>query len=151
MEKMAAQAESTFLADRYLTFKLGCDTYGLPIRKVQALDWLKRTKEIPLELPFTMGDVVVRGNPISVTNMRLKLGMDPVENTRKSCIIAVLPSSHSDIKTGILVDEVCEVLSLPGSQISKVTESQAPRFVTGMAQVNDKAVMVLDIDQALSF
>lgn len=154
MDATLAQTECSALAGRYLTFNLGGEVYGLPILKVQEIISLMKVTKIPRTPPFVLGVVNLRGKVIPIVNMRLKFGLDTVQDTERTCIILVqVAYSAQMITIGILVDEVKEVLNLPTDKISKTPPmglSVNTEFIMGMGRVEDTVVMLLDLDKAFA-
>lgn len=75
--------------------------------------------------------------------------------TRRSCVIIIEASSEDgqpqDI--GLLVDNVSAVLEIPASQIEPPPNFGArirADFISGMAKVDGKFVIVLEVDRVLS-
>ena len=154
MDATLAQTECSALAGRYLTFNLGGEIYGLPILKVQEIISLMKITKVPRTPPFVLGVVNLRGKVVPIVNMRLKFGLDLVQDTERTCIILVqIAYSSQAITIGVLVDEVREVLNLLAEQISKTPPMGASvdtEFIMGMGRVDDNVVMLLDLDKAFS-
>ena len=76
------------------------------------------------------------------------------EYNQRTCIIVTQVQGESGtILMGIIVDSVCEVLNLTGTEIEDTPdfgEEIARRYLLGMAKVKGKVKILLDIDQVLS-
>ena len=154
MEAAVLKTECSSLAGRYLTFELDGEIYGLPILKVQEIISLMKITKIPRTPHFVLGVVNLRGKVLPIINMRLKFGLESVQDTERTCIILIQVAYCSQtITIGVLVDEVREVLNLPSEQISKTPPmgtSVDTEFIMGMGRVDDNVVMLLDLDKAFS-
>jgi purine-binding chemotaxis protein CheW len=87
-------------------------------------------------------------------DLRLKFGMQGIDDTEVTCII-VVEMSYDDqvIQIGILVDEVDEVLDIQEKQIDNLpsigTDTNMT-FICGVAKIGNRVVMLLDIQRVLS-
>jgi purine-binding chemotaxis protein CheW len=145
-------------AGKYLTFQLGKESYGIGILKVQEIVGVMPVTRMPKMPGFVRGLVNLRGKVIPVFDLRLKFGLESREDTERTCIIVVrlslgaVESGEEAVTLGIIVDEVNEVVDVPGNQIEP-----APAFGTlvdvsfllGVGKVGNKVVMLLDADRIL--
>ncbi|MBT4640387.1 MAG: purine-binding chemotaxis protein CheW, partial [Deltaproteobacteria bacterium] len=92
--------------DRYLTFHLGKESYGIEIQYVTEIIVMQEITKVP-DLPESIiGVVNLRGNVISVMDMRKRFHLESREIDDRTCIIVV---NIEDIAVGLLVDTVNEV------------------------------------------
>jgi len=141
-------------AGKYLTFCLDREEYGLEILKVQEIIGLMSVTRVPGMPDFIRGVINLRGKVIPVMELRLKFGMEAGENTEKTCVIVVqVGRGDSKLIMGVIVDEVSEVLDIGAEQIEPPPTfggSLKTDFILGMGKVDQKVVMLLDIDRVLS-
>jgi purine-binding chemotaxis protein CheW len=141
-------------AGKYLTFKIATEEYGLEILKVQEIIGMMNVTRVPRTPDFVRGVINLRGKVIPVIDMRKKFGMDSQNDTEKTCIIVVQVDSNSrDVTTGVIVDEVYEVLDIDEEQIEPPPSFGASidtAFILGMGKVDDKVVSLLDINRVLT-
>jgi purine-binding chemotaxis protein CheW len=86
---------------------------------------------VPRAPAFIEGVVRLRGEVIPVLDVRKRLGVDACAETRKSRFLIVNVAAR---RIGLVVDEVCEVLRLPRSEIRPAPAlgaPGAPRFFLG--------------------
>ena len=145
---------SSEVADRqggkFLTLFLGDEEYGLEILKVQEIIGIMEITPIPNTPLFIRGVVNLRGKVIPVMDLRVKFGMEAIEETDETCIIVVLVEG---IAMGLVVDRVSEVTDIQGEDVE-----DAPSFGTdvdtdyilGIAKSEDRVRMLLDIDKVLT-
>ncbi|NTV37744.1 MAG: purine-binding chemotaxis protein CheW [Anaerolineales bacterium] len=142
------------LAGKYLTFKLGLEEFGLEILKVQEIIKMMEITKVPKTPGFVRGVINLRGKVIPVMDLRLKFEMDARDTTEKTCVIVVqVKKASGHITTGIIVDEVSEVLDVLADQIEPAPEfgsSVDTTFILGMGKVAKRVVMLLDVDRVLS-
>lgn len=143
------------LAGQYLTFYLGEEIYGLPILKIQEIIELPAITPVPRTPDYIRGVINLRGDVVPVVILRTKFGMEEKEDTERTCII-VLQLDFGDQKsiTGIIVDEVWEVVNISEDQIDpppSFGSSVPTEFIVGMAKLDGgKVAILLDGDKIIS-
>ena len=147
-------APSASRGGKYLTFCLGKEEYGLEILKVREIIGLMEITAVPRTPPHVRGVINLRGQVISVVDLRAKFGMEPTEKTDQTCIIVVeiRQSDARTLSTGIVVDRVSEVLDIPGENVEDAPEFGAAvdaDFILGMGKVGQAVKILLDIDRVL--
>ena len=142
------------LAGKYLTFKLEVEEYGLEILKVQEIIKMMNITHVPRMPDFVRGVINLRGKVIPVVDLRLKFSMSSKETTDKTCVIVVqIKTASRLLTTGIIVDEVSEVLDVGGEQIEPPPEFGSAvdtAFLLGIGKIGKRVVMLLDVDKVLS-
>ncbi len=140
--------------NKHLTFALGGEEYGLDILKVREIIGIMPITRVPRTPEFVRGVINLRGKVIPVVDLRVKFGMDRVEDTDRTCIVVVQVSGkNGHTVMGTVVDEVSEVIDIAEEQIEATPDFGADidtDFVLGIGKIADKVVMVLDIDKVLS-
>lgn len=149
----AVESVNAATAGLYLTFALGDETYGLGILKVQEIIGIMDVTKVPRTPEYVRGVINLRGKVIPVVELRLKFGMDKLEDTERTCIIVVqVESAGGAVTTGVIVDEVAEVLDIREDQIEPPPSFGASvdtEFILAMGKVDEKVVMLLDVDKVL--
>ncbi len=142
------------LAGKYLTFKLGDEEFGLEILKVQEIIQMQKVTRVPKAPNYVRGVINLRGKVIPVIELRKKFGMDPREDTDRTCIIVVMIESQAQSLTmGIIIDEVKEVLDIGAADIEETPSFGASvdtEFIMGMGKIGENVKMLLDINRVLS-
>jgi len=136
--------------EKFLTFVLGQEEYGLEILKVREIISVMEITEVPQVPDFIKGVINLRGKVIPVIDLRLKFGMPPIEYNRETCIIVV---NVKDLLLGIVVDTVAEVLAISKDDIDPAPTfggSIKTEFILGIGKIKDKVKILLDIDKVLS-
>ncbi len=141
-------------AGKYLTFKLGHETYGLQILKVQEIIGMMSVTHVPRTPAYVRGVINLRGRVIPVVILRRKFGMSDSEDTERTCIIVVqIAWAGQSVTMGIIVDEVSEVVDIAAGQIEAAPNMGASvdtAFILGMGKIGDNVVILLDVDKVLS-
>lgn len=136
--------------DKYLTFSLGDDYFGIDILYVTEIIGLQKITPVP-ELPeYIKGVINLRGKIIPVMDVRLRFRKEERSYDERTCVIVVDVGS---ISVGLIVDRVSEVIDIPEENISpppKVGKSEQSRYVKGIGKINDDVKLILDCDKLLS-
>lgn len=153
---MAAESAVAKIAQagKYLSFVLGREEYGLEILKVQEINGMMDITRVPRTQHYVRGVINLRGRVIPIICLRDKFKMPSIEDTEKTCIIVVQVQYQEDVLTmGIIVDEVSEVLNIAEGSIEPPPSfgggMEETDFITGMGKLEDKVVILLDIDMVL--
>lgn len=141
-------------AGKYLTFALGKEEYGLEILKVREIIGLMEITAVPRTPAYVRGVINLRGQVISVIDLRAKFSMQSVQQTDQTCIIVVdIQQNGRRLNTGIVVDRVSEVLSISADKIedSPAFDSSVEiDFILGMGKIGNGVKILLDIDKVLN-
>jgi len=156
MTEMVANRPETVesRAGKYLTFRLGEEEFGLEILKLQEIIQLQSITRVPRTPDYVRGGINLRGKVIPVVDLRLKFGLDRAEDTERTCIV-VVQIRHADgmVVMGTIIDEVREVLDIPGASIEDAPSFGASietEFILGMGKIGNSVKILLDIDKVLS-
>lgn len=141
---------------KYLTFLLDREEFAIQVLKVREIMGIQDITAVPQTPGYVKGVINLRGKVIPVVDLRLKFGLPEVEYAQRTCIIVVqVQSASALIHTGIIVDEVSEVLNLAAADVEDTPDfggGSAPgsSYLLGMAKVKGKVKILLDIDRVLS-
>jgi purine-binding chemotaxis protein CheW len=150
-----AVSEPVAVAGKYLTFGLGGEWYGLEILRVQEIVGLLPVTRVP-RMPASIAGVVnLRGRVIPVVDLRIAFGLPASEMHERTCIVVVhfVRADGRSSVMGIIVDEVSDVVALSDSQIEETPEFGVEAdvsFVRAVGRLEDRVVLLLDIDRALT-
>lgn len=139
------------LKRKHLIFVLGEKRHALPLSKVKEVIGMTNITPLPRVPNFYRGLINLRGQIISVIDLRTKLGFksDFVNPKRTSIIISYV----GDILLGSIVDEVIEVIGYQDDMIDLTEASRVERSgdgIYGVAKDDDGALtLLLDIQLAL--
>ncbi|MEM8873001.1 MAG: chemotaxis protein CheW [Planctomycetota bacterium] len=147
-------------AGKYLTFALADEGYGIEIMKVREIIGVMEITRVPRTPPHVVGVVNLRGQVISVVDLRSKFDMPTAERSDETCIIvAETTRGGRKISTGLIVDRVSEVLDIAEAQIDDAPQFAGEvdtGFIRGIGKVGDaegasgqEVKILLDIDAIL--
>lgn len=136
--------------DKFLTFSLGKEDYGIEIRYVTEIIGIQAVTEVP-ELPdYVKGIINLRGKIIPVMDVRLRFRKAAVEYNDRTCIIVV---DIGQISVGLIVDMVSEVISIDEQDIVPPPDMKTGfnnRYVKGIGKVENDVILVLDCEKLLT-
>ncbi|ACV61532.1 CheW protein [Desulfofarcimen acetoxidans DSM 771] len=136
--------------DKYLTFSMGKEEYGIEIRYVTEIIGMQAITEVP-ELPdYIKGIINLRGKIIPVMDVRLRFKKEFKEYNDRTCIIVI---DIKDISIGLIVDAVSEVMSIAEQDIVPPPDSKTGfhnRYVKGIGKIDNGVKLLLDCDKLLN-
>ena len=139
----------------YLSFKLGDEEFAAHVSKVLSIMEMTKITKVPKSPEYMKGVINLRGQVLPVVDTRIKFGMSPTEFTKNTCIVVMEVELEGDdsVQVGTLVDSVQEVLEITEDQIQpppSIGSKYQSQFIYGMAKVDEKFIMLLDMDKVFS-
>ena len=135
--------------DRYLCFSLGPEEYAIPLLSVKEVIAMPAITPIPEAEKYFLGIMNLRGQVISVVDLRRKLSITPSESSETAIIICDLGSNS----IGVVVDAVNSVINPEPDKISDKPELQSQRntdYIHAVYREKDRLILLLEIFKALS-
>ena len=134
--------------DKYLTFHIGTEDYGISIAYVTEIIGIQSITEIPEMPDFIKGVINLRGKVIPVMDVRIRFKMPPREYDERTCIIVVEIDGTS---VGMVVDTVNEVADIPEDQVEPPPKSKRKggSFIQGLGKIDKEVKILLDINKIL--
>lgn len=141
-------------ADQYLTFILAGEEYGVDILRVQEIKGWDRVTPIPNTPQYVRGVINLRGTIVPIIDLRNRFGMPAIEYGPTTVVIVLkVVSEDRDRIMGIVVDAVSEVYNVAEKDMRPAPDfggNISVDFVRGLATVEDKMIIVLNIDRLLN-
>jgi len=134
--------------DKYLTFLVDTEEYGIAINYVTEIIGLQQITAVP-DLPESLKGVInLRGKIIPVMDMRSRFHLPTRDYDSRTCVVVV--NLHETI-VGLIVDRVSEVHNIPASQIEPPPRAAKGgcRYIQGIGKVGEQVTILLDIDALL--
>jgi len=131
--------------DRYLTFYLENELYGIDIMSVQEIIAMMKTTKVPKTPKCVKGVMNLRGNIIPVVELRSKFEMPEKEASMYTAIVIVKIGGTS---IGFVVDRVEEVVNIGADQLSEPPKFGAAvnaSYLQKMAQNGKEVIMILNL------
>jgi purine-binding chemotaxis protein CheW len=145
----AATPSPPLFDSELLTFMLGNEHYAIDILKVQEIRRYEAVTRIAGAPEHLKGVINLRGNIVPIVDMRIRFGLPHAEYGHFTVVI-ILNVGHRVI--GIVVDGVSDVVRLrpgqvqPGPAMAAIDGS----CITGLGTLDDRMLILLDIDALLS-
>lgn len=135
--------------DKYLTFNIENESYGIDIRFVTEIIGIQSITEVP-ELPdFIRGIINLRGKIIPVMDVRVRFRKQQIPYNDRTCIIVI---DISDVSIGLIVDTVAEVMNIAEENVVPPPDSRigfSNRYVKGIGKVEGEVKLILDCERLL--
>lgn len=132
-----------------VTFTLGGEEYAVDILKVQEINRMKEITKVPNAPYYVEGVINLRGKVIPVVSLRKFFGL-PEEEDRAKQKIMIMDIQGTTI--GLIVDTVSEVLRISSEIVEpppSMTYSVSSEFISGIAKLEDRLIILLDMDKLI--
>lgn len=128
-----------------VVFRLGKEEYAIDILHVQEIIRLLNVTRIPRVEKHIEGVINLRGNIVPLLNLHTKfnLQISGSEDERR-----IIVCQFDEIKAGIIVDEVLEVIRLSSGDIESVDNaytSVSTEQIKGIAKVSGRLLILPDM------
>ena len=134
--------------DKYLTFRIANEDYGIAIANVTEIIGIQSITEIP-EMPgYIKGVINLRGKVIPVMDVRKRFKLPEREYDERTCIIVAEIDGTS---VGLVVDTVNEVADIPEEQVEPPPKSKhkGGSYIQGIGKIGKEVKILLDINKIL--
>jgi purine-binding chemotaxis protein CheW len=134
---------------KFLSFFLGKEEYAIEILKVQEIIGLMPITPVPKMPDYIRGVLNLRGKIVPVMNLRLRFGLNHIEDTDETCVIVVQEGQYL---MGVLVDKVSEVADIDSHQIEDVPSfgiNANSEFLAGIGKVKESVKMIVDVHKVV--
>jgi purine-binding chemotaxis protein CheW len=135
--------------DRYLNFSLGSEEFAIPLLAVREVIAMPEITPVPFSPPHFLGIMNLRGQIISIIDLRLKLNIKPKASSETAVIICHL----SEVYLGVVVDAINQVIAPAPEELSEKPEMQTNKssdYITRIYRSEDQQlIMLVDIAKAL--
>ena len=138
------------LGQQCLTFLLDGEEYGVDILRVQEIKGWDKVTPIPNTCDYIQGVINLRGFVVPIIDLRRRFGKEPVAHSKTTVVIVLkVLGEKSERIMGFVVDAVSDVYTVSNDQLRPPPDFGAAetRFVKGLATVDRKMVILLDVDQ----
>lgn len=140
--------------EQFLTFIMNDEEYGVDILRVQEIRGWEPVTPVPNSPRHVKGVINLRGTIVPILDLRAKFKLDMVEYGPLTVVIVLrVVLDDSERVMGIVVDAVSDVygLCLDDMQTAPdLGDHVDTNYIQGLAAVDDKMVVVLDIDALLA-
>ena len=140
------------IKNQYIVISVGIENYGVNILDIDSIIRLKKITRIPKTKPYYKGVINLRGEILPVMSIKKRFGIDNEDYTDKSRIIII--KDDQDEKTGIIVDEVKDVVNIPEEDVDMYaidSMDELAKFTKGVAKdtYNNRLITLLNIENIM--
>ena len=135
---------------QFATFQLADLWLGINIRCIREINRVTEMTPVPDAPECVRGVINLRGDVVTVMDLRTILQLPAGELTPKSRWMIV---ESGDEQVGLLVDHVSDVVQVDMAEIEPLPANLARRegqFFTGVYRWNNELLVVLDVEAALA-
>lgn len=129
-----------------LTFQIDGAPYALPVERVREIVRIRPITPVPRVPSEVRGVISLRGEIVQVVDLRMRLGVAPIEPMRSSRIIVVHDGEGQ--VAGVLVDAVTAVLRVPPDSILPAATGESGA-VEALCPRGEEFVSLIDLSQVL--
>lgn len=130
-------------------FALGDEYFGVDIANVDGIVKMQAITRVPHSPHFVEGVTNLRGEVLPVIDLHKRFGVGERQESKESRIINI---AIGEMKVGMIVDSVSEVLTIQDSAIEetpRMVSTVDSSFITGIAKVDERLVILLDLGNVL--
>ena len=134
--------------NRYIEFSLGQEDYAIPLLMVREVISVPDTTPIPKSPTHFLGIMNLRGQVISVVDLRKKLKVDARKDKEEAVIIVDI----GGMNIGVVVDSINKVLAFSSDEVSEMPEVENQvntHFIFGVYKKEQSLTVLLDIAKVL--
>lgn len=135
--------------NRFIEFGLGKENYAVSLLMVREVISVPETTPIPTSPSHFLGIINLRGQIISVIDLRKKLKIEAKSDKEEVVIIVDI----GGVNVGVVVDSINKVLAFSSDDVSEMPTVDAQintRFIFGVYKKEDSLTILLDIAKILS-
>lgn len=146
---VSSESQEEIVTPAYLIFQLAGELYGTALLTIKEIIKMTAIKPTPYMVPYFKGVVNLRGQIVSIVDLRIKFGVK-CEDPSKGLIIVV------DTPTGVLgaiVDELVSVENIENTEVDNnpsIATTIPVDFFKGIAKLDSRLVTLVDISKLLS-
>ncbi len=143
MDELKVYADVT----QYIKIEMGAETFGIDIGFVDNILRMQRITRVPNVPAYVKGVINLRGEIVPIINLRSKMGLEEIEETKATRIIIIKMEQVG--KVGFIVDCVKEVVSISEEQVESIkhdSKDDSTHFVSAVGKEADSIISLLDLN-----
>ncbi len=135
---------------KVIVFQLADKEYAIPVSNVQGIEKLMHITRVPKTANYVKGVINLRGvvTPIIDLRERFNIPVDHNEDTARIIIITL-----DEMEVGFVVDSANDVIDIPINSIEQQPEvvgSNEEEFISGVAKLENRLLILLHLDKVLN-
>lgn len=135
---------------QFASFQVGDLLLGIDIRQVQEINRNLQITPVPHAPTAVCGVINLRGEVVTVIDLRTVLGLDKLECTRGTRNVIL---KHANEQIGLVVDSVAEVITCQADEIDPLPENLGGResvCFSGVYKLPHGLLVVLNVAETLA-
>lgn len=146
-EDLLDEGDEDTQKDKYLTFKVGEEDYGIEIRRVTEIIGVQKITAVPDMPDYVKGVINLRGKVIPIIDMRRRFVLEDRDYDERTCIVVV---NMAEGAVGLVVDTVNEVADIPEDQIEPapdINKKGGNFMIHGLGKIGEDVKIILNVDK----
>ena len=152
-----AKGGACMAEQQLVVFGIGKEEFGIDISRVREIVRLQNITAIPQSPDFVEGVMNLRGQIVPIADLRRRFG-SAIESAADESRRRIIVVNQGEQDIGVLVDGVSEILRIPDESIDPTppivageTSCAASDFIRGVAKVENRLIIILDLDRMFTF
>lgn len=138
----------------YLAFRLAGEIYAIDILRIREIIEYSLPTSVPMMPESVRGVINLRGAVVPVIDLAVRFGREATGVGKRTCFVIVeVEHGGTQHVLGLMVDGVNAVMEIGADRIEPAPTFGMDidaRFIDGMARVDGRFVIILDVARALS-
>lgn len=134
------------------TFRIGDDLFGVDVTEVQEVTRAAETTPVPLAPDAVSGLLNLRGQVVTVVDLRRRLGYPPRTGDAAPVNVVIRSERTTDAAVSLLVDAVDGFQDVTDEQFTERPDTvggPAHELVLGAYQLDERLLLELDLHRAI--
>ena len=148
------QLQAVVEGQQYLTFTVAGEVFAIAISVIKEIIEYRIPTEVPMMPAHIRGVINLRGRVVPVIDLAVRFGRAAGTVSRRTCIVILeINQDEQQQEIGVVVDAVSAVLDMADANIEpppKFGAKLRTDFISGMGKIDEKFVIVLDVERVLS-
>jgi purine-binding chemotaxis protein CheW len=135
---------------KVIVFQLAEKEYAIPVSNVQGIEKLMHITRVPKTAKYVKGVINLRGVVTPIIDLRERFDIQVNENVETTRIIIV---TFDEMEVGFIVDSANDVMDIPVLSIEQQPEvvgSEEKDFISGVAKIGNRLLILLHLDKVLN-
>lgn len=131
---------------QFVIFRVGEEEFAVNINQVKEIIKLTPITPIPRVPGYIEGIINLHGQILAVVELAKKLDLKATPYSEKTRIIVI---EHKELKVGIIVNEVTEVLRFPVKDIEPppdlILNKKVQAYIKGVGKLGNRLLIIIDL------
>ncbi len=139
------QTGTADIDQKYITFALGEEEYGIPVLQVWEIVKIESLIRIPRARDYFLGFLDLRGHVLPVIDLKKKLGLQGQGSERLNRAIIIQTAGR---RVGLAVDRVLHVLNFPPENVDSgppTMKSSSSKYIAGVGKHKDQFIILMNL------